>query len=261
MGAPQLIIYDGSFEGFLSAVFHTYEHRLAEVDIQPAIRAQATFFGTTTRVETNVGHAGRVWHGITKKVEAAGAHILYRTFLSERAGVENLLLDRIRDIFAVGNKNSGNFSDATVLEIAKINKMVGREKHRMEAFVRFKLTKDGIYFAVIEPDFNVLPLIAEHFRSRYADQKWLIYDTKRGIGLYYDLDTMSEITMRLSGAALRPSAESTVYTSEELEYQQLWSTYFESTNIASRRNMKLHKRHIPQRYWKYLSEKSLQLKK
>lgn len=45
-----------------------------------------------------------------------------------------------------------------VLKVAQTAKKVGRKKHRMEAFVRFQLTKDNIYFVNIEPNFNVLPL-------------------------------------------------------------------------------------------------------
>ncbi|TXD94820.1 DUF4130 domain-containing protein [Gillisia hiemivivida] len=48
----------------------------------------------------------------------------------------------------------------------------------IEIFVRFQLTKHKIYFATIEPDFNVLPIILQHFESRYADQKWIIYNIK-----------------------------------------------------------------------------------
>ena len=32
-----------------------------------------------------------------------------------------------------------------------------------------------------------LPMLIKHFRNRYADQKWIIYDVKRGYGLHYDL--------------------------------------------------------------------------
>lgn len=46
-----------------------------------------------------------------------------------------------------------------------------------------------------------------------------------------------------------------VFATQEFEFQKLWQDYFKSTNIESRKNMKLHTRHIPKRYWKYLSEK------
>ncbi|MFN8364013.1 MAG: DUF4130 domain-containing protein [Cloacibacterium normanense] len=57
----------------------------------------------------------------------------------------------------------------------------------MLAFVRFELLQDEVYFAKIEPDFNVLPLIRKHFKERYADQKWMIFDLKRHYGIFYDL--------------------------------------------------------------------------
>lgn len=256
-----LLTYDGSFDGFLSAVFYCYEHKCLTANLQPAHLGQASLFGSAVSIMTQPQQAKRVWEGITKKQSPLEAHTLYRAFLSERKGIENLLFRRIRDILEHGNRNQGNYGDATVLEISKVAKMVSREKHRMEAFVRFKLTKDGIYFAVIEPDFNVLPLIAKHFKNRYADQQWLIYDTYRNTGLFYDKQVLSEVFLESSQAARTSYGDGRLFAQEEIEFQELWATYFDSTNIESRRNMKLHKRHIPQRYWKYLSEKSLQLKK
>jgi probable DNA metabolism protein len=125
----------------------------------------------------------------------------------------------------------------------------------MEAFVRFRLTKDGLYFASIEPDFDVLPLISKHFNSRYADQKWVIYDLKRNYGLYYDLEKVDIINISLPEDFDATKTSQDFFAAEELEFQTLWQDYFESTNIPSRKNMKLHIRHVPKRYWKYLSEK------
>ena len=51
--------------------------------------------------------------------------------------------------------------------------------------------------AIVQPDFNVLPLIEKHFRERYADQRWLIYDVRRKYGLYYDLQTVDGSTDKL----------------------------------------------------------------
>jgi len=148
-----------------------------------------------------------------------------------------------------------NFSDDHVLKVAQLAKSVGREKHRMEAFVRFQLTKDEIYFSNIEPDFDVLPLISKHFKSRYADQKWLIYDVKRKYGIYYDLHSVEMVTLNLNEVYTNKTIKSAAFTTGEYEYQDLWNNYFKSTNIASRVNMKLHIQHVPKRYWKYLSEK------
>jgi hypothetical protein len=42
---------------------------------------------------------------------------------------------------------------------------------------------------------DILPLLAEHFQDRYADQRWIIYDLTRKYGLYYDLEKTEEIEL------------------------------------------------------------------
>ena len=131
----------------------------------------------------------------------------------------------------------------------------------MEAFVRFQHTKDGLYYAVVEPDFNVLPLIINHFQSRYADQRWLIYDAKRKFGIYYDLETVDTVELHFNIDTY--SHKSIVEISDEREelFQHLWQQYFNSVNIKARKNMRLHVQHMPKRYWRYLTEKQLPINK
>lgn len=68
----------------------------------------------------------------------------------------------------------------------------------MEAFIRFKKTKDELFLSLVRPDFNVLPLIQPHFKRRYQDQRWLIYDEQRKFGLYYDLREIHEVSLEAS---------------------------------------------------------------
>ena len=149
-----------------------------------------------------------------------------------------------------------NFGNDDVLAISQIATKVEREKHRMEAFIRFQHTADGMFYCGIDPDFNVLPLIAKHFKDRYADQQWIIYDLKRRYGLFYDLLSVEEITIETNAKNLKQPAIQQLSGTEEL-YANLWKDYFKSTNIESRKNTKLHVQHVPKRYWKYLTEKQL----
>ncbi|WP_040279128.1 TIGR03915 family putative DNA repair protein [Psychroserpens damuponensis] len=249
------LIYDGTFDGFLSAVFYVFEHKLTHVSIEHECTAQSGLFAETISIITEENKANRVYKGLKTKLSSSHTHQMYYAFLSEQIGVENLLLDYIKYVFSNTVSVGKDYSHASVLKVAQIAKMVGREKHRMEAFVRFRLTKDSIYFASIEPDFNVLPLISKHFRKRYADQKWMIYDIKRHYGLYYDLEHVEIVNMEFPKLFDFTKTDSSFFAEQEFEFQQLWKDYFKSTNIASRKNMKLHIRHVPKRYWKYLSEK------
>lgn len=249
------LLYDGSFDGFLNCVFCVFERKLVNVNIQVEGNHQDQLFSENTIIVTQKHKADRVWKGIKAITPKDICTKIYYAFLSEQQGVEKLLLDYIQFIFKTKGKSAKDYTYFSVLETSKIVKNVAREKHRMEAFVRFRLTKDNIYFANIEPDFNVLPLIVKHFKNRYADQEWIIYDIKRKYGLHYDLTKVDFINLEFPKNFDFSKTDTDFFAGEEFQFQELWQNYFDSTNIKARKNMKLHLRHVPKRYWKYLSEK------
>ncbi len=247
-------IYDGTFEGFLTAVFEVYELKPDVVQIVSERIQEENFFDEEHKVYTDQAKADRVWKGIQTKLGKKAGNWIYRAYLSEKPDREQVLLRVIKKGFK-GVRITEQFADVDVLRLSHLVKMVGREKHRMDAFIRFKKTKDHVYFAEIEPDFDTLPLNAIHFKNRYADQKWLIYDRCRNYGVYYDMQTVSYVTLEISKDINTSLAAPLYFTHDEMHYQDLWKNYFKSTNIESRKNMRLHLQHVPRRYWKYLSEK------
>lgn len=251
-----VLTYDGSFEGLLCCIFATYEQRMNILDIQPLDRLEAKLFAETQNIVTEGKKANRVWNSLKKKTSSSGLLRLKWAFLSEEPGIEMHILETAKYIFSTLDKVDSDYSHPSVLYLSKMFKKVGREKHRMEAFIRFRLTKDDIYFAVIEPDFNVLPIIQTHFKNRYADQDWLIFDLKRKFGCYYDRNSVQFISMQLPENVGISGANPDFFKEEEIEFQQLWHAYFNHVNIKSRVNTRLHLQHVPKRYWKYLTEKS-----
>ncbi len=248
--------YDGSFPGFLTCVFNAYEQKLEITEIIPEGEDQKRLFSDTLEVITEDFKVQRVLKSLKKKLSSNGFTRLYYSFLSEIPGIELKMYDMIRYVYSSQEKAELDYSHPSVLDISKAAKQVGREKHRMEAFIRFRLTKDDLYFAVIEPDFNVLPVITKHFKSRYADQRWLIYDLKRKLGVHYDLQKAQYVSMELPEDIGISGGNPDYFAEGEIYFQHLWKEYFDSTNIKSRVNMRLHIQHVPKRYWKYLSEKS-----
>lgn len=249
------MIYDGSFDGFLSCVFEVYHLKLYQVKIVRRNHFQQSFFGDNLEISVDSPKADRVWSAVKKKLSVKGQSRLYYAFLSEIAQIEHHLLKYIQYALRSDSPIDSDFTNVDVLKVSQVAKSVGREKHRMEAFVRFRLSKDQVYFSTITPDFDVLPLITRHFKSRYADQKWIIYDLKRNYGIYYDLEKVDTVTLDLPATFDPVKTTEEFFSNEELEFQTLWQDYFSSTNIPSRKNMKLHVQHVPKRYWKYLSEK------
>ena len=248
------LIYDGTFEGMLSAVFEIYEKKLTAINIQKTGEFNSAMFEDVMEVHTDAARASRVLKGLAKKLSPEGLKRIYIAHLGELDHEDNQIVGFIRYALDSHQNIEDDYGNKYVLRISELVNMMRRERHRMEAFIRFKKLKDSLFYAEIEPDFNVLPLLVKHFKNRYADQKWLIFDIKRKYGLYYDLHDTEYITMNFDEDSVPGHGRSIQHVEEE-DYRHLWKNYFSSVNIVSRKNMKLHVRHIPKRYWKHLTEK------
>ena len=263
---PSIVLYDPSFEGWLSAVFYVYSNHLQD-DTSLQLIAQDCYVPSllahTISVETNANHAERVLTKLNQLLGRSGMRNLLWGFLSEKDNIGTTLFQVVKYAINYPSRHiMDDLGNLNVLELVQTVKSVGREKHRMEAFVRFEHTVEDIYFARVEPDFNVLPLIGEHFRQRYQDQHWAIYDLARGYGIYYDKSQSTpkrpaalQTIIELDEAVLRNPAS--IHSEDEQRYQRFWQGYFTNVNIKERKNPRLHKQYLPQRYWKYLSEKQV----
>lgn len=249
------LIYDGSFEGLISAVFDVYNQKLSQVKLCKKNKEIPDLFARSVEVDFSDQKFKRVSEKLIEYLGKSGFNSLWKATLSELPDVDDLILSLIKYTFQEKKNVLKNYGHPDVLKLQQILKSLNRERHRMNAFVRFELGKDQVLYATIEPDFDVLPLISNHFKNRYADQKWLIFDLKRNYGIYYDLNTVSTLEIVKDGGHNKPSVLAVEWDSTEFEYQKLWKNYFKSTNIKSRKNTKLHLQHVPKRYWRYLTEK------
>lgn len=248
-------VYDHSFEGLLTAVFEVYVLRDENARICPAGFSQEGLFDETKLVESDPLRAGRVFKKLSARLQKSDLNKIYYTFLSGQPGMENYVLHYIRHILGPVQGAEDDHAHPAVKYLTDMARKVHREKHRMEAFIRFRLSEDGLYFAEIDPDFNVLPLLRKHFQSRYADQRWMIFDQRRKYGLYHDLQKVESVTISEDAGDVAEVA----LNETEKAFQRMWGHYFTHVNIKERKNTKLHLRHMPKRYWKFLTEKTIGL--
>lgn len=102
--------------------------------------------------------------------------IVLRAFLSEENAIENHLLEAIRLMIQYSEANVlENYGHEAIAHIRKAAKSVGREVHRVKEFVRFEQL-GKLYFAKIAPQYDVLPLVIPHFKARFSDQEWVLFD-------------------------------------------------------------------------------------
>ena len=67
-----------------------------------------------------------------------------------------------------------DYGDSDVLYLTQTSQKVKKEAMRTLQFVRFQRTKEGMYFCGIEPKYDVVPLILDHYQKRFSDQLWMI---------------------------------------------------------------------------------------
>lgn len=252
-----IYIFDGSLTGLLTAVFEWFERKPGSTSLKSMMLHQPEAFRENLIVATDQEKADRVWVGLQKKLKKDWLRKFYCTYLSEIPEAYDHLFQFIIYIFQNETGAASNYGNDHVMALSKYAKSVEREKHRMEAFIRFQKTGDGMFYTSVDPDFNVLPLISNHFKNRYADQEWIIYDLKRKYGLHYNLETVEEITIDFASEVNQKNPGLLLMDEKEELYSLLWKDYFKSANIVARKNTKLHVKHVPKRYWKYLTEKQL----
>jgi probable DNA metabolism protein len=248
--------YDGTFEGFLTLVFDCFDLKLNPEDIVRPNEYQPGFFRQEYEIITDEGRAKRVWNGLQKRISEQGCQMIYYVSLSEEKKVEMLMLQYIKKIFASKINIEANMGDPDVLAMEKISHKVLKEAGRIPMFVRFQKTADDIYFAAYSPQYNILPLVTNHFKNRFTDQKWMIYDTHRNYGFYFDLQTINEVKLEEStiNKADGSFAEEVMAADEKI-FQELWKNYYKAICIKERLNPKLHMKLMPKRFWKFLIEK------
>jgi len=251
-----IFIYDASFEGFLTVVFESYRLKIVPDKILEETEVLPLFSENKLYINTDEHKAQRVWKGLQKKLSKSACTMLSMVFLADDPTIPMLLFRYIRKAINAPKSIETNFGDKDVLEASKWYRKVGREAERIRQFVRFQKTEDNIFFAPFAPLHNVLPLTIEHFSNRFSDQKWIVYDTKRKYGYYYDLKITVEISFDHLDIDVRfGKMDTSLMAEDEKLFQQMWKAYFKSMTIKERINPKLHRQNMPRRFWRYLTEK------
>jgi len=243
----RIYVYDGSFEGLLTSVYEAYyrkerpEKIISIEDYKPDLVSSFEF------IETSDKHSDRVYNSILEKISKEALQYIYYVYISELEEAGTVIYQYLRLGWKIGSSVNQHLLDPRVLRLHQISSKVTREKHRMLGLLRFQGAED-LYYAEIEPDFNIVGLIAPHFAEGMADQNWMIHDIKRRIAALYDrhewvLVDIAEVNI--------PKLDS-----RETKYEELWRAYYKHISIPERKNPKLQKRCMPMRYWKHLTELS-----
>jgi uracil-DNA glycosylase len=159
----------------------------------------------------------------------------------ERYGLLYALIWRVchgeRHLMEVG-------SDPLVHRLHRMAKAIGRDLHKMHAFLRFRRAEDSggeHYVAWFEPDHHILEAAAPFFVNRFRGMRWSIL-TPEG-SAHWDTETL---TFGQPGdRAQLPEGDG---------FEAGWQTYYESTFNPARTNLKAMRAEMPKKYWHNMPE-------
>jgi probable DNA metabolism protein len=153
------------------------------------------------------------------------------------------------------NRAATDRGDGDVLAVLKEAGKVTHAIRRVTGLLRFSPEDGGIYTARCAPDNFILPALAENFTLRFGETPWAIIDEKRGLCLRKTGG--SEAILVSLSSYLSGTAEHFEKCSEKTgtdSWEDMWRLYHKSINNESRKNPRLQRQFMPERYQKYLTE-------
>lgn len=238
-----IYVYENSFEGYLSAVFEIYLQKDFGAMLENAGEGVGGL-DNICLVQPSVERARRV----TKGLEALSTLLpgtLYRAWLSREADADVAVLRVIRRAFAEHRNPLSEKYDLAMRRVCDLSRKVSEEAERTRQFVRFSVHSSGLMVADIEPQYDVLHLVAGHFCGRYPSQPFMIRDLRRKKTLLWDT---RERSVSDDPILLRP------HLPPDREFAELWKQYFRAVAIPERVNPKRQQHFVPLKYRAHMTE-------
>jgi len=149
-----------------------------------------------------------------------------------------------------------NLTSDIAIKADKLARDVSREAYKIRAFTRFNLSRHGILFATIEPQYHVEDLVVKWFWRRFPQFVIALESKpKRGVFLFGPvftdviftkaplIEVIEDLEQRLP---IKPVLEEVTEFSEKI-----WQRYYASQYIPSRKNLKLFLKFLPRKYQKW----------
>lgn len=237
-------IYDGSFEGLLCCVFESYAQKEVPADILLSGAPQGVLF-SVKEITTDTQKAERVLQSIPKRMGSAALDFIRHAFLTCLPQKELYILLFLRRGYQHGQAVMQMLTDDVVHTLFRAVKHLKNESHLLKGFVRFSIF-NNVLAAEIEPNNYVLPLLSNHFRERYPEEHFLIYDRSHGMALVYRPYQSRIVAIE---ELLLPEPDE-----EEKAFRAMWKLFYDTIEVEGRHNPRCRMSHMPKRYWNYMTE-------
>jgi len=239
-----ILVYDRTFEGFLTLVYDVYYEKLKPSEIlytQP----KTLLLDEIKEIITNEQKANKVLKAIKNSFPKKTFELILNIFMCDSKEFEMDLLKYI--ILGFKDKNElFNINNFEVFYLQNLQKELFRSVHKMTGFTRFEELEDGTLYAKIETKFNMAYFLGRHFLKRLNNQKYIIHDIDRKIAFIKNDDFI--------GIQNIASFEEPTLSQDEEKFKKLWNTFFKSIAIETRENKKCQQNLVPLLYRTFMTE-------
>ena len=245
---------EDSLTGILTGVYDGWASRLGHANIRLAIQNQGNLelFCEYEEVAADTEKAGKVLRTIRERMGEDAAIMIVRAAACPDEDKADLIYRMIvlglhlKD----GHRITGMLGDPVMQRMFELGRKAGNIAMRYIEIIRFQELASGALLAMIDPEADVLALIAPHFANRLPLENWMIYDRRRqkavihpsgkGWFLVEEVDEQSVLGAETSDA--------------EARFGELWKCFFKTITIEARKNPKLQNSLIPLKYRAFMKE-------
>ena len=239
-----ILVYDGTFEGFLSLVYEVYYKKLKPIKIYKTLPNEM-IFEEILELKTSKDNAIKVLIAIKTKFPKELIQRILNIFMCDSKEFELYLLEYIIIGFKE-TKQLYNINNSCVFYLNSLEKELFRNVHKLTGFVRFEELEDGTLYAKVESKFNVVYFLGKHFLKRFNNQNFIIHDLNRKLAF---VKIQNDFSVQEVAFFDEPN-----YSSNEQKFQKLWKSFFSAVTIKERINPKLQTQMVPLLYRTYMSE-------
>lgn len=241
-----------NWEDILTCIYEAWAsekgHRNIRLELEPV--SQQKLFCEYIHIDAEEQKAMKVCSAIRKKISWQAYQWVYYAAHSARPEKTECIYRFLILGFHFGKKITEMLTENTVMRIMELSRRVTNEEHIMREAARFTCHERGIYVCHIEPEHDILLMLAEYFEDRMPSETWMITDDGRRTAVIHPKD------QRMYQTVLTEKEWEQLQETERIKdiYTTLWNEFFHTIGIRERENRKCQNTMMPLHYRKHMTE-------
>jgi len=250
----RIYVCNDTITGIFSGIYDAWKTKLSEEQLGIVLKGaiDQELFCEYVEVEESEKKTIAVENLIKRYLGYGTYWDIYHAVLANESDKGDAILGAMLEARKISDckKIMEHLSHAKVRRVFELSRKVANEAHYFQEIVRFQELEQGILFATIEPQSQILTCLGNHFTNRFPLENWMIYDKSHKMFLVHQAkhpwilvqneEPNEEFLQRVSA--------------KEALYVKLWKGFFDSIAIKERESYERQRQHIPLRYRSHMTE-------